>query len=310
VRACGRIGHMLKTLLARLAGADRVEIGDDLWQQALERLPCAAALAAGDRDRLRALCQQLLARKEMAAAAGLELTAAIQVQIAVQACLPILNLGIDWYRGWTSIVVYPSDFVAPRRITDDDGVVHEYDEPISGEAWEGGPLVVAWSAAGDDHASAWSHNVVIHEFAHKLDMLNGDADGLPPFDRSLHPKLDARRWRATLADAFERFGAELDLIESDLPADVDPDSSAADPYYAHLPLDPYAAQDEGEFFAVSSEQFFVDPQRLARAFPDWYGLLAQFFRQDPRARAAPQSAGEAHPDSAGERHPDRRGGRA
>ncbi len=287
---------MLKTLLARLGAADRVEIADDLWQQALARLPYAAALGAADRARLRALCEQLLARKEMAAGADLELTAAIQVQIAVQACLPILNLGIDWYRGWTSIVVYPSEFVAPRRVTDDDGVVHEYDEPISGEAWEGGPLVVSWHATDDEATpGGWSHNVVIHEFTHKLDMLNGDADGLPPFDRNLHPQLDARRWRATLADAFERFGAELDLIESELPADVDPDSAEADAYYAHLPLDPYAAQDEGEFFAVSSEQFFVDPERLARAFPDWYELLVQFFCQDPRARAAAR-AEDAVPD--------------
>jgi len=286
---------MFKALLARLATANRVAIPDDLWQQALAALPCAARLDETDRERLRALCGELLAAKEMAAADDFELTAAIQVRIAVQACLPILNLGSDWYRGWTSIVVYPSDFVAPRRITDDDGVVHEYDEPVSGEAWEGGPVVVAWDAdevrPARDH---WCHNVVIHEFTHKLDMLNGDADGVPPFDPRLHAGLDARQWRRTLADAFGRFSAELDLIEAELPATLDPDSDAARPYYAHLPLDPYAAHDEGEFFAVSSEQFFVDPQRLVRAFPEWYAALTRFFRQDPLAHAH-SPAGELPP---------------
>lgn len=281
---------MFKALLARLGAANRVAIPDDLWQQAVEHLPYIAVLDGVDRARLRTLCEELLAEKEMSAAGELELNSQMQVLIAIQACLPILNLGIDWYRGWTGIVVYPSEFVVPREVTDEDGVVHEYEEPISGEAWDGGPLIVSWSDVQDDADSdpdaTWSYNVVIHEFTHKLDMLNGDPDGMPPFDRTLHPQLDRAAWRATLDDAFERFNAELDLIAAELPAGVDPDSEEADPHYAHLPLDPYAAHDEGEFFAVSSEQFFIDPERLQRAFPDWYALLVQFFRQDPLARLA------------------------
>jgi MtfA peptidase len=280
---------MFKALLARLGAASRVAIPEDLWQQAVEHLTYIADLDKVDRARLRALCEQLLAEKEMAAAGELELDARMQVLIAIQACLPILNLGIDWYRGWTSIVVYPSEFVVPRQVTDEDGVVHEYEEPISGEAWDGGPLIVSWAdveGAADDDAS-WGYNVVIHEFTHKLDMLNGDPDGMPPFDRKLHPDLDPDVWRDALDDAFERFNAELDLIAAELPPGVDPDSAEADPHYVHLPLDPYAAQDEGEFFAVSSEQFFVDPVRLQRAFPEWYAQLARFFRQDPLARLRP-----------------------
>jgi hypothetical protein len=90
-------------------------------------------------------------------------------------------------------------------------------------------------------------------------------------------------WTTTLLDAFNRFCAELDLVEKSLPPGLDPDSPAADPYYAHLPMDAYAATSEGEFFAVSSEAFFVSPAGLAQAFPDWYALLARFFRQDPLA---------------------------
>src|SRR5690606_32403654 len=139
---------------------------------------------------LRRLSGELLARKEMAGAGGLELSAGIQVAIAVQACVPILELGIDWYRGWTSIVVYPDEFLVPRRIRDDDGVVHEYVEPISGEAGEGAPLVLSGAAAQRaGSALGQPYSVVIHEFAHKLDMLDGEADGVPPFTRATHPTL-------------------------------------------------------------------------------------------------------------------------
>jgi Mlc titration factor MtfA (ptsG expression regulator) len=273
---------MMKTLLARFTRSDGVVIPDNLWDQVAPGLPCIGRLPPEEASRLRGLAGQLLARKEMSAAGELELTAAMQVAIAMQACLPILNLGLDWYRGWSSIVVYPSEFVVPRSFADEDGVVHEYDDAITGEAWEGGPLLLSWEDAQrttTDSGAAYS--VVIHEFVHKIDLLDGAADGVPPFSRELHPGLDTKRWNDVLADAFERFLAELDLIESELPEGVEPDGEEADRYYAHLPFDPYAAQDEAEFFAVSSEAFFIEPQLLQRAFPYWYALLAEFFRQDP-----------------------------
>jgi len=176
------------------------------------------------------------------------------------------------------------EFLVPRETTDDAGVVHEYVEPIAGEAWDGGPLLLSWDDVLGSSTGA-PYNVVIHEFTHKIDMLEGDANGVPPFDRRLHPTLETGRWTEILADAFERFNAELELIESELPPDIDPEDLEADPYYAHLPLDPYAAHSESEFFAVSSEAFFVDPARLRAAFPDWYAELAAFFRQDPLAES-------------------------
>jgi hypothetical protein len=277
--------NMLGKLRDKLAGTP-VEIPDPLWEAELRSLPFLERLDAAERIRLRALCARLLAGKSMTGAAGLELTGAIQLNIALQACLPILHLGIDWYRGWSGIVVYPAEFLVERRIQADDGVVHEYTEPLSGESWQGGPLVLSWAdagpkPAGDAAPRGFAYNVVIHEFAHKLDLLNGEADGLPPFDRRLHPGLDPRKWRAVLEDAFDRFNAELDLIESELPPGIDPESDDADRFYSHLPLDPYAGFDEGEFFAVSSEALFVSPARLRDAFPAWYELLAAFYRQDP-----------------------------
>jgi MtfA peptidase len=275
---------MLKGLLDRLVRSP-VLIPDGLWTSTLDSVAFLARLSQDDRARLRVLAGRFLAEKEMAGAAGLAIDAAIQVHIAAQACLPILNLDLGWYRGWNSIVVYPSEFLVPRRVTDDAGVVHEYTEPISGEAWDGGPLLLSWEDAQKSSATdGMAYSVVIHEFTHKLDLLNGDADGIPPFSPALHRGLDAASWQATLRDAHEAFIAELELVEQELPPTVDPESSEADRYYAHLPLDAYAAQDAGEFFAVSSEAFFVEPARLQAAFPAWYALLAAFFRQDPQAR--------------------------
>jgi MtfA peptidase len=277
---------MLKTLLGRFTRSNAIAIPDELWDAAVAALPPAAGLATEEKARLRQLAGQLLADKQMSTAGELELTGEMQVNIAVQACLPILNLGLEWYRGWSSIVVYPGEFLVPRSIADDDGVVHEYVEPITGEAWEGGPLLLSWEDAQQNTTDSGApYSVVIHEFVHKLDLLDGIADGRPPFSRELHAGLDARQWDEVLSDTFERFLSELDLIESELPEDIGADSADADPYYAHLPFDPYAAQDEAEFFAVTSEAFFVQPESLQRAFPDWYALLAAFFRQDPAARA-------------------------
>ncbi len=279
---------MLKTLLGRFTRSNTVAIPDDLWTGAVSAFPCTGKLTPAEAGRLRELASRLLADKEMSAAGELELTAEMQVSIAVQACLPILNLGLEWYRGWSSIIVYPGEFLVPRRLADEDGVMHEYVEPITGEAWEGGPLLLSWEDAQRSTTDAGSaYSVVIHEFVHKIDLLDGEADGCPPFSPALHEGLDPRQWNDALEDTFERFLAELDLIESELPEGVDPDSEEADRFYAHLPFDPYAAHDEAEFFAVTSEAFFVDPNALQRAFPDWYALLARFFRQDPVARAKP-----------------------
>ena len=278
-----RHNSMMRTLLSRWTRSSSVAIPDPIWSSTLASLPFVARLTADERERLRTLAAQLLTEKQMSAAADLELTSAMQVNIAVQACLPVLNLGLDWYRGWKSIVVYPSEFLVPRSITDDDGVVHEYVEPIAGEAWDGGPLVLSWEDAQQSATGAGAaYSVVIHEFVHKIDLLDGDADGVPPFVAA-HKSLSLDGWRSVLHQSFDRFAAELELIDAEIPDDLDPESDELDRYYAHLPIDPYGAHDEAEFFAVSSEAFFVEPRRLHDAFPDWYALLSQFFLQDPLA---------------------------
>ena len=230
----------------------RHHIDDALWRRATARL---AFLPHA--PKLRELALLLLAEKEFAATHGLEITDEMRVSIAAQACLPILELGLDWYAGWRGIVVYPGDFRVRRSQTDEHGVVHEWDDELAGEAMPGGPVVLSWDAAAHDPAI----NVVIHEFAHKLDMLNGEADGVPP----LHVGMQRRDWISAFNEAYEGF---CDALER-----------GKDTW-----LDPYAAEHPSEFFAVVSEAFFREPQETKRRYPDVYEQLRLFYRQDPAAR--------------------------
>ena len=237
----------------------RHRIDERLWRETTDALPFLRPLPAGERRRLRELALLFLAEKQFSGARGLRVTDAMRVSIAAQACLPVLELGLDAYAGWSGIIVYPGDFRVRVAETDDAGVVHEFDDERAGESWPGGPVILSWDAA--QHAP--DMNVVIHEFAHKLDMANGEADGLPP----LPPGMDRRAWRAAFRAAYEGF---CDAVER-----------GKDTW-----LDPYAAEHPGEFFAVLSEMFFIDAVETRRRYPDVYDQLKLFYRQDPAAREA------------------------
>ena len=234
-------------------------IPDALWAKTLAALPFIERLAVDEKKSLKLLAEQFLAEKEFSTGGGLQLTDEICVSIAAQGCLPILKLGIAAYREWVGIVVYPNEFVVPRLIEDENGVVHEFDDVLSGEAWEGGPLVVSWrdvQMAGD------GYNVVIHEFAHKLDMLNGEADGMP----ALHSGMNEAEWAETFSAAYDDFCQRVDGGEETI-------------------IDPYASEDPAEFFAVLSETFFELPDVVNGEYPALYALLKRYYRQDPLSRS-------------------------
>ncbi len=256
-------------------------IPDALWADTLATYPFLAVLDGQEKTALKQRTAWLLAHKTWNGAQGVVLDDAKQLAIAAQAALPIMHLPPDLYAGWEEIIVYPGGFLIEREHVDESGVVHEYAESASGEAWDGGPLILSWEDALAQHGG---YNVVIHEFAHKLDLSTGFADGVP--DLSAHPMIDNRNWRQVLDKSLDTFRDALDHIEACIPADVDPESPEADQWYDQLPLDPYAATDEAEFFAVSSEHFFADPQPMASLLPQWYALLAAYYRQDPLDRAA------------------------
>jgi Mlc titration factor MtfA (ptsG expression regulator) len=232
----------------------RHQIDAALWRRAVDGLEFINRLPPSRADSLKRLCLLFLAEKQFAGTHGLEVSDAMRVSIAAQACLPVLELGLDWYAGFTGVVVYPGDFRVRRVETDEHGVVHEWDDELAGEAMPGGPVVLSWDAAANDPQM----NVVIHEFAHKLDMLSGAADGLPP----LHVGMSREAWIAAFKEAYEGF---CDAVERG----------------RETWLDPYAAEHPSEFFAVISEAFFKDAAETRRRYPEVFAQLKLFYKQDP-----------------------------
>jgi Mlc titration factor MtfA (ptsG expression regulator) len=266
----------LRRLLGR-PGPALADIDEALWRESLAAMPWLRHLDAGARQRLRERVAGFLAAKTITGAAGFEIDDRVRIAIAIQACLPILNLGLQAYDDFVEIIVYPDRFLVPRSQVDDAGVVHESTDELAGEAMEHGPVVLSWHDAAPDGERNW--NVVIHEFAHKIDMLDGEPDGVPPL-----PPSRRAAWAAEIDRAWQAFCSELDRLEARIPPHVDPESAEGEAWYASLPLDPYAATDIGEFFAVLVESFFVDPEPVQTAFPELYDLLADYFDQNPLAR--------------------------
>lgn len=235
-------------------------LDDALWQAVLQDHPILGRLAPDEEKRLRELSTLFLHEKIFEPVKGLQLTDAMRLAIAIQCCLPVMNLGADWLRGWRTVIVYPAEFVRPRGEFDDYGVMHEWEEAISGEAWDYGPLILSWADV-DASGLGEGYNVAIHETAHKLDLLNGGVDGFPP----LHRGMSAAAWNQAFSAAFDDLNRRLDLGEDPL-------------------IDPYAAEEPGEFFAVLSEYFFEQPDVVEAEYPAVYRQLAAFYRQDPLAR--------------------------
>lgn len=241
---------------------ERHAIPEALWQLTLLRYPFLAQRSEADLAELRRLCSLFLATKEFHGVDGFEVTDEVAVAVAAQACLPVLRLGLDWYDGFVGIVMHAGEVVARRRHEDEAGIVHEYDEELAGEAMEGGPLMLSWNAVAvsDDPAEFGADavfNVVIHEFAHVLDMRDGVADGVPPLDSA-----ERERWIGVIDTEWEAFCKRIDAGEETL-------------------IDPYGGEAVEEFFAVAVEAFFVAPAAMRVEEPAMYALLAGFFRQSP-----------------------------
>jgi hypothetical protein len=235
-------------------------VPEDRWGEIVREHPILHGLEAGELRALRELATLFLHEKRFEAARGIELDQFARAVIATQACLPILELGMDWFSGWGTVVVVPREFVGDFSEVDEAGVVHEWQEEMGGESWDRGPLVLSWE---DVEASGWGdgYNVVIHEVAHKLDLGDGEMNGRP----ALHPEMDANGWA-------EAMGAAL------------ADLRRRGTRYRKGRVDPYGAESPEELFAVTSESFFEEPGVLRRQYPDVYAALAAFYRQDPAAR--------------------------
>jgi Mlc titration factor MtfA (ptsG expression regulator) len=240
--------------------APRAPITDSDWSALLGRSRLFDRLDTRERAHLRELATRFLARKTFTAAAGHVLTDGQRHAIAALACLPVLHLGFDWLAGWREIIVYPGEFRVKREHHDEHtGVVTEGEDELIGEAWERGPVILSWADVATDLAQPFDgFNVVAHEIAHKLDMLDGAMNGVPRLPRDIA----RREWIETLQAAYDGLVRAVERGRDTF-------------------IDPYAAESADEYFAVVSELHFSDPGGLARAAPGVAALLHRFYGPRP-----------------------------
>lgn len=238
----------------------------ETWREILERnLACFRELDEAEQAHLCQLVQVFVAEKRWEGLGGLEMGDEIRVTVAGQACLLILGLDHDLYQQVESILVYPSTVVAPAPPLGFGAVLTAPPRgpmPVLGQAFSRGPLILAWDAVRRGGRNAHDgHNVVFHEFAHKLDMLSGAADGVPP--------LATEKAYAQWVEVFERHWDELHAQQARGKKTF---------------LDAYAGESPAEFFAVATEQFFEQGLTMQRRHPELYEVLQGFYRQDPAER--------------------------
>jgi len=238
----------------------RTPVTEAEWSEAFSTLPILSGLTGDERQRLQQLAILFMHYKTFEAAQGLVLNRQMQLSISLQACLPILELGLQSYNGWVAVIVYPASFITRQEMTDSSGVVHQQRANLLGEAWQRGPVIINWQEA-KTAAEIDGHNLLIHEFAHKLDMQNGVANGFPP----LHAGMKTDDWVGAFSAGFEHFQYHCDN----------------DALYG---IDCYAATSPAEFFAVFSEVFFERPGIIRQHYPAIYTQLLAYYRQDPLKR--------------------------
>jgi Mlc titration factor MtfA (ptsG expression regulator) len=232
-------------------------LADHLWLETTDKLPLLATLDAVQMAKLRVLSTLLIHRKTFFGAHEFDVTPEMEIIIAAQACVEILELGIDSFNGWEEIVVYPGAFKVEREVQDDFGLVSNEQNVLSGEAWGQGPVILSWDdVERDSYTIRAGHNVVIHEFAHKLDMLNGRANGMPP----LHPDMPIEKWTESLSSAYQHLNKRLE--------------------HHHTEVNAYAATNPAEFFAVMCEYFFTAPDVLKKYYPKVFKELRAYFRRE------------------------------
>lgn len=238
------------------------------WQHYLDRnVALQARLNEREKAQFRDDLRVIVAEKNWEGCGGLVMTDEIKVTIAAHAALLLIGIRHDYFARVMSILVYPTGFRSPDGWAGPDGVVN-LDSGMLGQAWYDGPVVLAW----DDVLKGGQNprdglNVVLHEFAHQLDYLDGVIDGTPPLRR----KGDYAKWQEVMTREYERLKSE------------------SEHGYPKV-LDTYGATNHAEFFAVATEAFFEKPREMCARHAELYAILSEYYGQDPAARErAPQS---------------------
>jgi Mlc titration factor MtfA (ptsG expression regulator) len=222
-----------------------------------------ARLDESEQAKLREDLRILVAEKHWEGCGGLTMTDEIKVTIAAQASLLLLGFRDEYFHMAPTVLVYPDAYVAPDRTITKGGVVLVGESHREGEAWYRGPIVLSWAdALAGGRCQSGSDNLVLHEFAHQLDMQNGRVvDGTP----LLVTREQYHRWQEVMSAEFDR---------------LDRDCRRGRPTL----LDCYGATDVGEFFAVATECFFERPREMSDRHPRLYETLQDYYRQDPARR--------------------------
>lgn len=261
------IGYLLfRSLRRRYTGPQflKAPVPPGWWPIVERQVPIARGLAPEARERLLRYMQLFLAKKRFEGCRGVAVTEEMTVVIAAQACLLIVNLGGPCYPRVTTVLVYPGTFVGKRFSWVGEAADEGDPDPLLGEAWRDGVVVLAWDQVeSDSRDPSDGENVVFHEFAHQLDFEDGASDGVPVLDG----RVSYQVWATTMQRDYDRLRA---AVENQA------ESGA---------LGEYGAKNPAEFFAVATEAFFEKPQALAADYPDLYRALSRFYRQDPKALA-------------------------
>lgn len=236
------------------------KITREQWDEAYHQLSFLRGLNVEEKQSLEELCLLFMHHKVFEGAKGFQITPYVMLVISLQACLPILRLGLSCYDNFSTIIVYPYDFITNRQEMDENGVVDHDRTHTLGEAWLRGPVILSWPSSEEGGIEDGS-NLVIHEFTHKLDMQNGVANGFPP----LHDGVESSDWVREFSKAYDYFQ----------------DRCNGDQLHG---FDCYAASNPAEFFSVFSEMFFEKPDKVRKYFPEVHNLLELYYRQTPISR--------------------------
>ena len=234
---------------------------DDSWEPMLAaNFEHWGTLDADELDRMRMLVAKFFGETTWEAANGFELTDQIRVLISAQASMLLLGLELDEFPLLTSVIVHPSTVVQRGERSTGGSVRSSSPQMLLGQAHYRGPVLLSWSATRRGAKfPRRGENVVYHEFAHQLDMIDGITDGTPP----LGDEAARERWVEVCTTAYDTVRADRSEV-----------------------LRPYAGTNPAEFFAVATEVFFNRPDALREYEPELYAELAAFYHQDPAARLA------------------------
>lgn len=267
---------MLRWWRKRRRGRILAEPFPEEWRRRVERdVALWHALPEDLKPRLEDDLRLFIAERYWEPCGGIELTPPMCAVIAAQACILTLGRSVDAFDHVRSVLVYPDRYWAPDTWEDESGIVTEGFDELEGEAWESGTVVLSWREVVNDSRTLNGRNLVLHELAHQLDLLDvvGQPTLGPAEQRALHA-----RWMETFLDAFDAFCDRVDAGKR------------------VKALDEYGAEDEAEFFAVATESFFERGAYLKAHHPQLYELLSEYYNQDPAAwpvpRPRPEEAAE------------------